>query len=78
MSLKIVALLAAAAGSLGIAFGYFLRWIVSLGKKGSMELEIKQMVLDAKERAQKIVAEGEERALLMSGDLERTLKTRVG
>lgn len=39
----------------GIIFGYFLRWIITLGKKGSMELTIKQTILEAKDQAQKII-----------------------
>ncbi len=54
MSLKIVVLLASAAGLVGIALGYYLRLIISLGKRGSMELEIKEMMLKAKEEAKKI------------------------
>ena len=48
MSLKIVFALLAVAGVTGIAFGYFLRWVVSLGRRGSMELEIKQKCLKPK------------------------------
>jgi len=59
MSLKIILLLIALAASAGIAFGYFLRWIISLGKKGSVELDIKQMMLEAKEEATRIVTESE-------------------
>lgn len=55
MSIKLALLLAGAAGLIGIGFGYFLRFIISLGKRGSMELEIKQMTLAAKEEAQKII-----------------------
>jgi ribonuclease Y len=62
MSFKIVILIAGAAVLAGAAFGYFLRLIVSLGKKGSMELEIKQMLLDAKENSQKILKEAEKTA----------------
>ena len=57
MSLKEVLLIAGAAALLGTAFGYFLRWIISLGKKGSVELEIKQLLLDAREEAKKITEE---------------------
>ncbi|MCA9353603.1 ribonuclease Y, partial [Candidatus Nomurabacteria bacterium] len=39
----------------GLALGYYLRLIVSLGKKGSMELEIKKMMISAKEEARKIL-----------------------
>ena len=54
MSLKIILVLLILAGLIGTAFGYFLRWIISLGKRGSMELEIKQMMLEAKEEAKRI------------------------
>jgi ribonuclease Y len=63
MSLKIVLLLAGVAGLVGIAIGYFLRMIISLGKRGSMELEIKGMMLQAKEEAKKIVLEAENKAV---------------
>jgi len=62
MSLKIVLLLVSLAASAGIAFGYFLRWVISLGKKGSMELDIKQMMLEARDEAQKITDEAEKKA----------------
>lgn len=39
--------------SAGFGLGYFVRRAVSLGKKGSIELEIKQMMIAAKEEAQK-------------------------
>lgn len=63
MSLKIVALLASAAGVLGIALGYYLRLIISLGKRGSMEIEIKEMTLKAKEEAKKITEEAQVKAI---------------
>ncbi len=59
MSLKLILALLALSGVAGIAFGYFLRWIISLGQKGSMELEIKQMMLDAEVKAKKITEESE-------------------
>lgn len=59
MSIKLILALLAVSGLSGIAFGYFLRWIISLGKRGSMELEIKQMMLDAQEKAKKITEEAE-------------------
>jgi ribonucrease Y len=46
----------------GVGVGYYLRLIISLGKRGSMELEIKQMMLGAKEESQKIVEEAKKRA----------------
>jgi ribonucrease Y len=62
MSLKLVALLLSLAGLAGLAIGYYLRVIISLGKKGSMELEIKEMLLTARENAKKITVEAEDKA----------------
>jgi ribonuclease Y len=62
MSLKLVALFLSIAGVAGVAIGYYLRLIISLGKKGSMELEIKEMLLAAKEEAKKITADAEAKA----------------
>ena len=59
MSLKLALLLALLAASAGIGFGYLLRLLISLGKKGSMELDIKQMELSSKEEAQRIILEAE-------------------
>ncbi|MDP3646239.1 MAG: ribonuclease Y [bacterium] len=62
MSIKIILSLLGAAGLSGIAIGYFLRLIISLGKRGSMELEIRKMRLDAEEKAKRITEEAELRA----------------
>ncbi len=65
MSLKLVLLLISLTGLIGIAFGYFLRLIISLGKKGSMELEIKKMLLEAQEESKKITTQAETKASAM-------------
>lgn len=62
MSLKIVFLMVGFASVVGVAIGYYLRLIIALGKKGSLELEVKQMILDAKEAAKKITSEAEAKA----------------
>ena len=62
MSLKLVALYLSIAGAAGVAIGYYLRYLITLGKKGSMELEIKEMLLAAKEEAKKITADAEKKA----------------
>ncbi len=46
----------------GVGVGYYLRLVISLGKKGSMELEIKEILLVAKEDAQKIIDEAKKKA----------------
>ncbi len=61
-SLKTVAVLLSIAGVAGIAIGYYLRLIISLGKKGSMELEIKEMLLTAKEEAKRITADADSKS----------------
>ncbi len=55
----IISVLALAAG---VGVGYYLRLIISLGKKGSMELEIKQIMLGAKEEAQRVLDEAKKKA----------------
>ena len=62
MSLKLVALFLSIAGVAGVAIGYYLRYLITLGKKGSMELEIKEMLLSAKEEAKQITALAEKKA----------------
>ena len=47
---------------LGAAGGYLLRILVSLGRQGSMELEIKRRLLEAKEEAKRVVSDAEQKA----------------
>ncbi len=76
MSLKLVALLLSIAGVAGLAIGYYLRLIISLGKKGSMELEIKEMLLTAKEEGKKIVSASEEKANSILEEARREIKEK--
>lgn len=62
MSLKIILILLALSGTAGIALGYILRWLISLSQRGSLDLEIKQKLLLAKEEAARIIAEAETRS----------------
>ncbi len=72
MNLLTVIILAGTAGIGGIVIGYFLRWLVTLGQKGSMELTIKQTLLEAKDKAQQIVADAEkESAQILSEAREK-------
>lgn len=62
MSLKTILMLGGAALVAGIAIGYYLRLIIALGKKGSMELEIKGLMIKAQEEAKKILLGAENQA----------------
>lgn len=62
MSTITVIILTALGVLIGAAIGYYLRLIISLGKKGSVELEIKGLLLQAKEEAKKITSESEKKA----------------
>lgn len=62
MSIKIVLSLLALSGLAGIALGYVLRLLIALGQRGSLELEVKQKMLEAKERAARLLEDAEERA----------------
>ena len=75
-SLKLIAALLAVAGVIGVAVGYYLRLIISLGKKGSMELEIKEMLLTAKEDAKKITLDAETKATKTLEDARKEIKEK--
>ena len=47
---------------LGVLIGYYLRVIISLGQKKSIEIDIKQMIVGAKEEAQKITDEAKKKS----------------
>lgn len=76
MSLKIAMLLSGFSALIGIGFGYFLRWIISLGQRGSVELRIKQMELHAREEAKKIVEEAETKAEEVAKEKREEFKER--
>jgi len=74
MQLIIVLLIALAACLAGIAIGWFLRFIIALGQKGSMELEIKEMMLSAREDAEKIISEATEEASAILKESKEEIK----
>ncbi len=76
MSLKVILVLLVVAGLIGIVVGYFLRWLHSIGKRGSMELEIKQMMLEAREDAKHITQEADTKAEEMNNALKKELKEK--
>ena len=76
MSLKLVALFLSIAGVAGVAVGDYLRLIISLGKKGSMEIEIKEMLLSAREEAKKITSDSEVKASKFLEDARKENKEK--
>lgn len=52
-----VVLIGAGVLLLGVLIGYYLRVIIALGKRRSIEIDIKQMMVGAKEEAQRIIDE---------------------
>ncbi len=60
MSLKVLLSLLALAGLVGGVIGYVFRLLLSLGRKGSIEVEVKQLLLDAREEAKNITSQAEE------------------
>ena len=62
MSTLIVILIGVGVLLLGIGIGYYLRVVVALGKRKSIEIDIKQMLVGAKEEAQKITDEAKNKA----------------
>ncbi len=62
MSLQLVFFLLAVTGVVGIGLGYLIRYLVGLGKRGSVELEIKRKMLETQEEANKIIESAERKA----------------
>ena len=52
-------ILLALSGTGGVALGYVLRVLIGLAQRGSIELDVKQKILQAKEQAAKIIADAE-------------------
>jgi ribonuclease Y len=76
MSLTIALTLAGVAGLVGIGVGYLFRWLVSLGQKGSVDLQVKQILLEAREKAKTIAEEGEKKVLELETQLRENLRLK--
>jgi ribonuclease Y len=62
MEFTMVIAIGVGSGIFGLIAGYVIRWALTVGKVGSVEIEVKQMLLSAKEDAQKIIQESEKKA----------------
>ncbi len=76
MSLTTI-LISAGALLLGALIGYQLRLIIALGKKRSIEIDIKDMMVSAKEEAQKIVDEAKGKSETTLAELKNEEKKKV-
>lgn len=73
MSVTFLILFLAGAGLVGFGLGYYIRFLSALGKRGSMELRVKQMELTAKEEADQIVAQAKKK----SEELEKKSREEI-
>lgn len=79
-TLVIIAIISVSALFVGIAIGWFLRFVIALGQKGSMELEIKEMMLEAREEVERITQEANEEAdttLKIAREEAKTLQEKL-
>jgi len=74
MSITYALILMGLAGLAGIVIGYVFRWLYGLSQKGSIEVEIKQILLNAREEAKKITAAAEEEGKKIVAEAEGELK----
>lgn len=76
MSLKLALLMAGMASLVGAALGFYIRYLISLSKKGTVEMEVKGMVAQAEEKASKIVSEAETKATDILKEVRESSKDR--
>jgi ribonuclease Y len=77
MSLTTIILIGAIALFLGVVVGYYLRLIIALGKRRSIEIDIKQMMIGAKEEAQRITDEAKAKSEERLAKIEEEEKNKV-
>ncbi len=76
MPLRLIAEVASVAVLVGAAAGYFVRILVSLSKKNSIELEVKRLLSKAEEEAKKISAEAEKKSIDTLREVRAEAKTK--
>ena len=78
MSLKIILIMLALSGVGGVMLGYVLRVLIGLAQRGSLELDIKQKLLHAKEQATKIITDAEFRSAVIETERLAPVEEREG
>jgi ribonucrease Y len=76
MSILKIILFGAASLLLGVGVGYYLRLIIALGKKRSIEIDIKDMMISAKEEAQRIIDEAKTKSEKTLAELKEEEKKK--
>mgnify|MGYP002621525062 CR=1 FL=1 len=76
LSFGLIVALLAGTGIAGIVIGYVFRWLLSLGQRGSMEVQIKKKLLEAEDEAKKIVKAAETQADTIIKETRAELKER--
>jgi ribonuclease Y len=76
MSITIIILIGVGVLLLGVGVGYYLRLIIALGKRRSIEIDIKQMMVGAKEEAQKITDEAKRASEVKLAELKEEEKKK--
>src|SRR3989344_5977034 len=71
-----IALLLAALTAVGIALGYYIRYLQALGRKGSLELEIKKILLTAQEEAARTIKSAADRAVALEDEVKQAIAER--
>jgi ribonucrease Y len=64
----------ALAGGIGLGLGYYLRYVHALSKKESLEISLKERVLEAEEKALKIVEKAETKAETLDKEKRQEFK----
>ena len=72
----IIIFISAGALFLGVGVGYYLRLIIALGKRRSIEIDIKQMMVSAKEEAQKITDQAKKESEVKFAELKEEEKKK--
>lgn len=55
---------------MGAVIGYVFRWLLVLSRKGSIEIQVQKVMLDARERAERLVSEAESEAKEKATNIE--------
>ncbi|MDP3989434.1 MAG: ribonuclease Y [bacterium] len=76
MQLATILLITLSVFLLGLFAGYILRWLISISRRNSMDLAIKQTILNAKTEAQKILEEAKGRVHKLETESESSLSKR--